>query len=378
MTQAIIHVRCNATGKIQRVTREGRSTIILPSFAAKADTVLNGILYPKDELQKSISGLNRTPAPLGHPKINGKFVPALDPEALARNHVFAWNENARWVGDRIALDVVIDEARAGESEAGKSVLNAIEKQEPMSTSTGLLCELEGVSGKNYESIARNIQWDHVALLMDEEPAISTNEGVGIFVNSKDSGGAEIEVINSSLSDEADRELNWAVESLARAMDRQERVTVLERMKTAILDAIGIGREPNLNVKENEMADENQVKDLSERVNALSEAMEKSQASLGETIANAVTAALKPVLDAQAEITANAKAKDEAELAGHVATIVKANILDEESAKELTLNAARKLAAKAVPGKAAALNGAFTTNADDEFAGVDLNAGMEAK
>ena len=114
MTQTAIHVRCNVSGKIKREKREGRETIIVPSYAAKADTVLNGTFYPKDELEATYAGLSRTPAPFGHPVINGKYVPAKDPEAMARTSIFAWNENARWDGDRIALDVVIDEARANQ------------------------------------------------------------------------------------------------------------------------------------------------------------------------------------------------------------------------------------------------------------------------
>lgn len=117
--------------------------------------------------------------------------------------------------------------------------------------------------------------------------------------------------------------------------------------------------------------------LSEKVNALSESV--SAEALGKTISEAVANAVKPLTDNLAEIKANQEAKDKAELEGLVEKIVKANILDEESAKELTLNAARKLAEKAKPGKAAALNGATAIgNDNDEFDGVDLNAGMEAK
>jgi hypothetical protein len=97
------------------------------------------------------------------------------------------------------------------------------------------------------------------------------------------------------------------------------------------------------------------------------------------IAEAVANAIKPLTDNLEALENAQKAKDEAELATHIETIVKANLLDEESAKELTLNAARKLAEKAKPGKAAGLNGAPLVNvSDDEFAGVDLNAMLEEK
>ena len=357
MTQTFVHVRCNAAGKIKRVKRDGRETIILPSYAAKADTVLNGIKYPRDELDKSLSGLNRTPAPLGHPVLNGKFVPANDPEARARTDIFAWNENPRWDGDRIALDVVIDEARAKESEGGKRVLNAVEKQEPICTSTGLLCNLDNADADDHKAVARGIVWDHVALLLDSEPAISPKEGVGIFVNAALPDENEIPVINSSLEDEAERDMNWALDSLARAVERRQKAPALERIKTAIMEALGLAeREPSLNRKEDDMAvSDEQFKALSEKVDTLSDTLKPD--ALGKVIGDVVANAVKPLVDAQAEFAANQKAKDDAELTDLVGKIVKANLMDEATAKELTLNAARALAKKAEPGKAAALNGA---------------------
>jgi hypothetical protein len=82
------------------------------------------------------------------------------------------------------------------------------------------------------------------------------------------------------------------------------------------------------------------------------------AKIGETIANSVTAALKPVLDAQAEMVANQKAKDDAEHAELVTKIVNGKVLDEATAKATPLATLRALAPKADPKAAAALNSAF--------------------
>lgn len=373
----IVHVRANLAGKIRRENRDGRETLVLPSYAAKAGTVLNGILYPREELDSSIAGLNRTPAPLGHPTINNKFVPALDPEALARNHVFAWNENPRWDGERIALDVVIDEARAKESEGGRKVLNAIDKQEPICTSTGLLCNLEEVKDRAHNAVARNIEWDHVALLLDEAPAISPEEGVGIFVNSASHEANETRVINSAIEDDAERELGWAVDQAVRALEKRRKAPIYERAMKALTEAI-LGPERDPSEQQNKDADmtvsKEQFDALSGEVKTLSDAVANLNTTIGETVANAI----KPFTDAQAEALANAKAKDEAELTTLREKIVKANILNEDEAKELTLNAARALAKKAEPGKAAALNARFGGNDKDEFADVDLNAALEVK
>ncbi|PLU82284.1 hypothetical protein BMJ22_13645, partial [Sinorhizobium medicae] len=100
--------------------------------------------------------------------------------------------------------------------------------------------------------------------------------------------------------------------------------------------------------------------LSAKVDALSEGFNK----IGETVTNAVMAAVKPITDSHAEMVANQKAKDDAEHADLVTKIVKANVLDEETAKATPLNTLRALAKTAEPGKAAPLNPAFKTNSGD--------------
>jgi len=380
MTQTAIHVRHNVSGKIKRVQREGRETIILPSYAAKADTVLNNILYPKDELEASYAGLNRTPAPYGHPLINGQFVPAKDPEAMARTSIFAWNENARWDGDRIALDVVIDEARAKESENGRKVLEAIANEAPIATSTGLLCNLETVTNKPYEGIARGIEWDHVAILLDETPAIAPEQGVGIFVNSAGKS-EEIKVINSSLDDQLDQEIEWAVDSIARAIERkeerEENRPLLTRIKAAILEALGSeGREPATNNrKDADMTDKAQFDELSQRVNAL-----KESTVTKDDLTNALTEAMKPLLDAQAEIKANQVAKDKADHDALVNKVVEAKIegLGKDVAEKMdatALNAVLTMHTAQNSKKAAPLASGFmlNTESDDDMSPLGWGA-----
>jgi hypothetical protein len=356
--------------KIRKETRNGRDVIIVPSATMPDDIVMNGsqgkVFYPADEIAKSFKQLERTPAPLGHPVINGKFVSAKDPEAIVRHFVGAWNENVRQENGRVLVDKVIDVQVANSSEGGKAVLKAIDAGEPIHTSTGLLMQLEPVANNaKYAKIARNMVWDHDAILLGEEGAATPEQGVGMLVNSAGQE-EEIPVINSSLEDEADRDMNWALDSLARAVERRQKAPALERIKTAIMEALGLaGREPS-NEKEADMAvSEEQFNALSAKVDTLSEALKPE--ALGKTIGDVVANALKPLTDAQAELTANQKAKDDAELAELQGKIVKANLMDEAAAKELTLNAARALAKKAEPGKAATLNSALgTTNEGGSF------------
>lgn len=365
MTLSAIHIRSNSTGKTRREQREGRETIVMPSYAAKADTVLNDVLYPRDELEKSYHGLNRTPAPLGHPLLNGDYVSASDPEAIARHHVFAWNENPRWDGDRIALDVVIDEVRANECEGGRKVLEAIKNETPISTSTGLLCNLEEASDKSYQATARNIEWDHVAILLDEAPAISPEQGVGIFVNTA-KGGEKLEIINSTIEEDFNQEIEWAAEQIFRAIERKderkEDRPLVERIKSAILKAVGVEAEETANEGDAEMTDKAQFDALSAKVDDLA-----GNAITKDDLTNALTEALKPITDAQAEITANAKAKADADHAALVNKVVEAKIdgLTEDVATKMddvALNALLTMHEKQNK-KAAPLAGGFGVNSD---------------
>jgi len=356
-----IRTLANMSG-VRKEKRNGRDVIIVPSATLPDNIVMNEIRYPADEIAKSFSSLDRTPAPLGHPSINGMFVSARDPEGINLGWIGAWNENVRQVGGRVLLDKVIDIERAGQSEGGKRVLDAIEKGDPIHTSTGLLCFLEAANGEvDYKFTAREMEFDHDAILLDQDGAATPDQGVGMMVNSEGEQ-TQIDVINSFLED-ADREMDWAVESIVRAAERKHKATAMERMKTRILEAIGLSeRETSANTTEKaDMADEKQLNELSAKVDTLSESIGK----IGETIGEAVGNAIKPLVDAQNEIVANQKAKDDAELSELQDKIVKANLMDEAGAKELTLNAARQLAKKAEPGRAAPLNGAFKGTGDDK-------------
>lgn len=363
---------------VRKVKRNGRDLVIVPSATLPDDVVMNGVKYPASEIEASFKTLERTPAPLGHPIINGKFVSARDPEGINVGYIGAWNENVRREGGRVLLDKVIDVEVANRSQGGKDVLAAIEQGGSIHTSTGLVAKLEAVANaSDHKHIARQMVFDHDAILLNEEGAATPEQGVGMLVNA--AGEAEeIEVINSALS-EADRDLDWAVESAFRALEKRQRAPIMERLKSAFIDAFaGTERAPSLNSQEDTMTvTKEQFDELTAKVNTLSEAI--APEALGKTIGEAVANAVKPLTDNLTELQNAQKAKDEAELADLINTIVKGNLMDEETAKELTLNAARKLAEKAKPGKPGALGGkTAVTNDNDDFADVDLNAGMEAK
>lgn len=351
--QVRVNVRTLAnTAAIRREKRNGRDVIIVPSATLPDDVVMNDILYPAAEIAKSFKTLERTPAPLGHPAINGKFLSARDPEGINGHYIGAWNENVRQEKGRVLLDKVIDIEFANQSAGGKRVLAAIDASDPIHTSTGLLAIMDAANGDvPYKFTARDIEFDHDAILLDEDGAATPEQGVGMMVNS---AGKEIDVINSTLTEEAERGVDWALDHLAQALERRDRATWLEQVKTAILKLIpGSERAPSTNQQENDMTvSKEQFDALSAEVKTLSDGLKDIPTT--ESITEAVNAALKPVTDQLAAVQNEQKAKDDAELTTLREKIVKGNIMDEAAAGELTLNAARALAPKAEPGKAAPL------------------------
>lgn len=317
--------------------RNGRDVIIVPSATLPDDIIMNRIKYPGEEIKKSYKTLERTPAPLNHPMVNGKFVSARDPEGINVGWIGAWNENARYENNKVYLDKVIDVERAQESEGGRRVLDAINKGEPIHTSTGLLANIEVTNAEDYDGIARDLVFDHDAILLDYKGAATPEQGVGIFVNAD---GESLNVINS-IWEEADREMDWAVESIARALEKKAKAPFLERIKAAITEIFNdLGAETKTNKEEAEMSKE--IDELSAKVDALTESIK----GLGDTIVNGVSAAfansLKPLVDAQEAALANEKAKEEAEKNTLIEKIVKANLLDEATAKETPIGVLRAL------------------------------------
>ena len=355
--------------KIRREKRDGRDVIIVPSATLPDNVVMNSIRYPADVIEASYHTLEGTPAPLGHPSVNGQFVSASDPKGLVRSFVGAWNENVHRKDGRVFLDKVIDVEYAGETKAGQRVLNAIEGQKPIHTSTGLLATMKAVEnatdGAKFE--VESMVFDHDCILLDEDGAATPDQGVGIFVNAQ---GEEIEVINSDLESYEDEEINYTIDRMLRAAERKQRQPLIERIKKFITEAVQGGPTPDttegdaLNNDEDDM-DKAQFDALSEQVGNMSETL----ASLDDKIAAAVGNALKPLTD---QMAANAKAaedKAEADRLELVNKVVEAKLLDEAVAKDATAPVLNALLEKAAqPTTAFRVNGGYkpASNASDGF------------
>lgn len=190
---------------IRREIQNGESYIVVPSATLPDDVVMNGGLYPADEIEKSFMTLEGTHVPIEHPQDDqGQYISAGAPAAMRRGYLIgAENRNAKRENGRVYVEKWIPERIANSNDKGKRLidrLNAIMKGqgEPIHTSTGILLERETVeettaaNGQSYNWIARNMYFDHDAILLDSVGAATPEQGVGIGVNSATIDGQVIE------------------------------------------------------------------------------------------------------------------------------------------------------------------------------------------
>lgn len=201
-TRVNVRVAVNASS-IRREQHNGREHIVVPSFTLPDGVIMNNGLYPKEEIDKAYEGLEGTLAPLSHPMVDGDYVSARQPEAINAYHVGAWNRNVKRVGNRVAIEKWIDVEFAKNSESGRALLSAIDKGEPIHTSTGIFLDREMTpNADGYGWIARNMMFDHDAILIGETGAATPADGVGMMVNKTFVINSAVPVVNEEVLDDS--------------------------------------------------------------------------------------------------------------------------------------------------------------------------------
>ena len=207
-------VQCRTVVKKNAVRREsidGVEHVIVSSATLPDDIVMNGGLYPADEIAASFHTLERTLAPIEHPQVNGQFISANDPVAIHEFHGGAFNVNVRQENGRVIIEKHINVIEANKSERGKRLMDRIVELEtssdprPIHTSVGVFVEVEpldepvtNAAGQEYSWVARNMFFDHDAILLDSAGAAQPHQGVGVAVNSE---GKELKVQSTSIDGE---------------------------------------------------------------------------------------------------------------------------------------------------------------------------------
>ena len=212
MKLSSIHVKSLAinASNISTTTINGQEHyVIRGAVPIVDDIVMNGGLYPAEEINNSYQTMEGKLMPHPHPMVDGKYVSANDPRAINTYHVGAWAQNVSKSGDQVVMDVYINKAVAETKPDGKRLINRLDEMiagtntDPIHLSTGLLTNKEKKAGeskgKKHSWIARNMRFDHIAILLDEPGAGTPEEGVGMFVNAD---GQEGEVETASLIDAA--------------------------------------------------------------------------------------------------------------------------------------------------------------------------------
>lgn len=384
------------------------------------DVVMNGGMYPAEEIRNSYNGLNGNPAPYNHPMVDGSFVSAHNIRAVNQYHVGAWIENASHDGGKVLVDLKVNKVIAERSEKGQELLgriealmNSAEGAEPIHVSTGLLLNREAAEGtskgKKYTWIARNMEWDHLAILPPGVPGAGTPEdGVGIFATN----GEQIERItvnleDSTVPDESANKINYkswlhkAINYITNKSDLSFE-NISEQIRQILKAEVGedvwpyivavyddrVGFEIKGQIfQQFYIVEDDVVKLVGERVKAvyktelepvkstegeISMTNEELQAAVAEATKLAVNEALKPVQEKLDSVTAeltDVKGKLAAN-AEQEETAMRAAIIAELKLPESAVNALKGEALRetyALTSKPAALKGGFQPNhADDDF------------
>ena len=199
MKRKLIHCSTKVNrDAIKRKVIDGVEHIIISSYTLPENIVMNGGFYPAEEIDKSFQSLERTLAPVEHPQdSDGNYISASDPTAIHNYHAGAFNTNVTKEGDRIHIEKFVNVQEAGKTERGKRLLDRIneietnDKPRPIHTSVGvfLLPEIldepkTNAAGDEYLWVAREMVFDHDAILLDSVGAAQPSQGVGIGINAE--------------------------------------------------------------------------------------------------------------------------------------------------------------------------------------------------
>lgn len=411
------------------VSKSGGVYTIRDVCGATDEIVMNGMLYPADQLSAGAPSLNDKPAPAGHPKnAAGQHISALNGEALASAWIGSYVRNARHEGGRTLADVVVNEAQAKAHPSGAKLIERLDaaiagtNAEPIHVSTGLMCEAikaNGESrGKAYSRIAVNLRYDHLAILLNEQGAGTPEEGVGMFLNSE---GAPEEVEEVAANTEPDdRRASglraWVRRLLGNSADDMSFDAICDALRAQLpntawlrevfdryaiwTDGETLWRDDYTRASDGSVAFAGQAVEVTRKVSyepitnveedivktqilaALNAAgiavagLDESQilAAYSSLIAKPHTEALAAANSKLAGFEAEAKASADAEVSALAAELAVNSSLTADDLKALGVARLKELKATAAP----VVVGNKQTTATSEFAGYSLNSHLEAK
>lgn len=358
-----------AANQIREESDNGTDYVVITSFTMPDDVVLNRILYSEEQITRTINTIDGSPAPVDHPVIDGRFVSAYEAQA-ALEFGLGVNKYISKEGNRHKIEKWFNKELLQNTDRGRRLQSAINKGEPIHSSTGVVLTTIEQSGSNqygeYDAVANISHFDHDAALPDSIGAGTPEDtGTGIYVN-KEGGKEEFEVMFVNITDNEPR--------------------MLEKLAAKVASLLGISQKPKTNSEEADMFKEEMIQALN-GAGIKTEGLEdvKLFAEYNKLIAvNAAKAVEAPKVVTAEEIAAivtntldarEAKAVKDAK-AGIVGQVI-ANTANEYTLEdsEMLLNTDERILKSFLPKKVAAnlLPGeGFEVNTKESDHVIDLN------
>lgn len=185
-TRRKVVINSHTTGKYITRTLGGDPHMITQMVPIKGDTVMNGILYPEEEVAAAYGQFTNLPAPAGHPKVDGKSVSAYHPMAVNAFNVGGFTRNPRREGKKVIVDFYLNMTVAEKFPNGVELMRRIKEGDQVGVSTGLDLMLTAANGKgedgvDYTAKGSEFQFDHTAVLLDEAAA-GAHVGTELILN----------------------------------------------------------------------------------------------------------------------------------------------------------------------------------------------------
>lgn len=178
---ALITHQLSIHARARREKKDGREYLVAPVVAV-VEGVLNDRLVTMAELGKSLSAWDGVPLVIDHPTRDGVHISANEAGVPHYGFLTAPSVNGKFKAEAW-WDVALLQT-AG--EAGETIIHNLENGHTMEGSTAYFQDEEakpGVfKGVAYNAIARNIQPDHYAVLLNDVGACSIRQGCGICAN----------------------------------------------------------------------------------------------------------------------------------------------------------------------------------------------------
>lgn len=163
-----------STGKFTIETINNREHLVTTMMVIEGDSVMNELFYPNSVVNAAAGQLEMLPAPDRHPNVNGQPVSAFNPLAINAQNFGGFTRSPRTEGKKTFTDLVIDLEVANKLDRGRKIIKKIKNGERIGVSTGLIADISNASGKvgkqKFNGTVEMIQFDHVAVLLDEAPA----------------------------------------------------------------------------------------------------------------------------------------------------------------------------------------------------------------